>query len=310
MDSHDLQLNYLDKVYANYRDAGIRARRLQYVLLFLACLSGYIVLAEITETITPFGFIHVSPEHAILFLSPVLGFVYMAIGGLGAYGHRLLEAVTALYDQFGLGRDALKGEGPERLLRPPSVTDVSFFLSEGGRRGYKTAEYTFLLMNTLRIVFLYILPLTMLVVLTVPQVVNGENSYLAITLKLAVYLLLPGIGIAAVTQEYHGAYYSFLEKAVKRTFSAEVSGRKLDLLIWFFGVLIISIGAIDFYLFALFCYLPIIPSVDTGMQWLVLIKNVSLAVLSVSYLTVGIGLGYGYLLKRQQKSQEAAPAQS
>lgn len=258
MYDYNITVNYLDKIHENYRDSTKMIIRFQYASFILFFLCAYIAFSS--RDITLFGLVKVPHNHVLFVIPLILGFNYMATGALSIYKKRLSKTILSLYFYLGIDKDVFEKEEKTNLLGRPSVTDAITFLAEHGEGNSGTVKFTFSFIHLLQIVFLYMIPLTILSFLIAKPLWDGGSDLFNILWILISKLLLPGVGVVTVTWEYHRVYYDEIRGVVTRFFPFSRKNKRLELITRLIGICIICLFVLEFFLLSIYLSTLLNPS--------------------------------------------------
>lgn len=305
-------MNYLDKLCANYQETTKIIRRFSFILLLIYFLCAYNEIFK-AQSIKLFDLIAIKPEHTVYVASFILGFVYMAIGAFNIYKKRMSLTIITLYKELGLNEEILIKETEANFLKYPSIIDIISYLSRPCRpeaaeeeKVSATVEYTFSFINLLRILFVYVIPLMILVLLMTKSICEVQTHFLNFLAIMSCYILLPGIGVVAMTSELHSAYYDRIEKQIEDRFSMNPEGRKIQLVTWSIGIFFIALAIIGILsvLFVLFSFWP--NSYVSGLRFHNLMFRLPVSVLLITYVTVGLGFVFREIARRFESKKSKA----
>ncbi|TKJ34657.1 MAG: hypothetical protein CEE38_17455 [Planctomycetes bacterium B3_Pla] len=249
-----VRMDYLDKVCANFRDTTKIIGRLLYILLLLFFLIVYLVASspeaepgQEQQVITISG-VKIPTDHAILISPIILGFIYMAIGAFSIYKGRMSKAIIGLYKDMGLEVEILDVEENAGFLKYPSFTDTVSFLSKSGEEESESIAYTLSFINFLRTLFVYVIPLMILIFLWARFVYQAQGQFLTVLSTLSSYLLLPGVGVVLITWEFHNRYYEGIKKKLEKCFSNRLAEGGTRILTWGIGTFVIDLAITVFFI--------------------------------------------------------------
>lgn len=288
----DVLMNYIDKIFMNYRDTTKIIVRLIYSLFFLFFLIGYISIER--KQINFFGVIReIPPEHVAILAPLILGFIYMAIGGFSIYKERLKENINQTYTDLNLSSKVRKKENDNNFLVYPSFSEIVTLLSMTGKKESETVEYVYAFINLLRILFVFVLPLGLLVYIITPKIHKEYYDFSHTFCFVGLYLLLPSVGVVSITWKLHKIYYKSVEHIFKKRNSIKDNKKIIGFMSWLIGIL--GIDLIILVIFFIFFILSTISWKDNiiGFQWsnlIIIFSDVLLSILIISYTIVVIGV--------------------